>query len=123
VASGRSDLRFLDGKGMRILSLPRSGYFVAALTLSAMALLGWHEEGLSGVWHFVFLACLAVAQGVRPTLLGWRLLFLLFVVYAVASLVSLLSNPDTDHIVFAVMGAVPAIILYRCRPPRHVNAN
>jgi hypothetical protein len=106
---------------VRSFLLPTSAYILAALVFVTMALLGWHEEGFSGVWHFVFVASLALAQAIRPTLFGWRLLFLLFAVYALVASISLLSHPDGDHIVFALMGVLPAIMLYACRPPRHVR--
>jgi hypothetical protein len=47
-----------------------AAYVLAAAIFTKMALVGWHEEGIRGAWHFVLLACLPLAQAVQRTLLG-----------------------------------------------------
>ena len=76
------------------------------------------EEGVTGIWHFLVLLVVCLVQAVYPTLVGWGVSFSFFAAYALVTAISFSSNPDCEHLVFLVLVAAPAVLLYVWRPRR-----
>jgi hypothetical protein len=91
-------------------------YLPLALVLSWFAVWGWGEEGIVAALPFLLLLLVCVVQCVYSTLLGWMVLFVLCVVYAVAIAVTPHNGTPTDYVVFFLCGAVPAAFLFFVRP-------
>jgi len=98
----------------------RSWVFVlVALILGFYRLLG-HDETLSTIWHVYVLLALCAAQLVYPTILGWALLFVPLLAWALSTIVMAGKAPLGEYLVFLALSVVPpaALLLVRPRQPR-----
>jgi len=78
--------------------------------------MGWGEEGLSAAWPFLLMLLLCLIQWVYPTLLGWILLLLPCVTYAIVVAATPGNGTPGDYLFFLLCGAVPAAVLLLFRP-------
>lgn len=89
-------------------------YVVCAAIVLFFCILG-SEEGVRGIAHLIAILLLCVIQFFRPTLLGWFILFAGFLAYSVGVLFVLRHGP-AENFVFLVLGLLPAVALFFCRP-------
>jgi|SRR5580658_5506248 hypothetical protein len=93
-------------------------YLPLAAILCWLALWGWGEGGVVAAWPYLLLLLVCGVQCVYSTLLGWVLLFVPCVVYALAVAVTPHNGTVSDYVVFFLCGAVPAAFLLLVRPTK-----
>jgi hypothetical protein len=87
----------------------------SAITVSFLVLLGWHD-GPAGLWPLLVLLCVCLAQIAYPTLLGWALVFVPFVLYAGAVAAMTVRSPRREYVLFLALSLLPSVGSYVFRP-------
>jgi hypothetical protein len=91
-------------------SAVRWAYLPVAFVSLLFSLMGWDDGGFSAAWPFVLLLIVCLIQSTYPTLLGWALLLVSCVGYALDVAFSPENGTRGDYVFFLLCGAVPAAV-------------
>jgi len=94
----------------------RWAYLPVAVVSALFAAMGWDDGGLSAAGPFLLLLLVSLIQWAYPTVLGWMLLLIPCVAYAMEVAVSPENGTSGDYVFFLLCGAVPAAFLLFFRP-------
>ena|SRR5687767_1834363 len=92
-----------------------------AMVSGAFALLGLHDEGLRGVLDLITFALVCVTQIVRPSILGWALVFAPSAIYAALVVAGMragsYSRSPVENFVFLTVALSVVAASAAARPP------
>ena len=98
---------------------PMTRWAYVAPALGAFLFVGhaWEDSGPTGAAPYALALLLSVVSIVRPTLLAWLALAILYGAYLVL-MIAAVAEPIGEWLVFVMVGAVPSAALWWARPRR-----
>ena len=94
----------------------RRAYLAPALVSFMFVGHAWEDAGWQGGAPYAFVLVLSLVQLARPTVLGWVLTVIPFLLYLVLFFTEAPFKPIGDWVVFLLVGLVPALMLAWARP-------
>jgi hypothetical protein len=94
----------------------RWAYLAPALAAFMFVGHAWEDAGWQGGSPYAFVLVVSILQLVRPTLLGWLLSTIPFLVYLVVFVMEAPRNPVGEWLTFLLIGLIPTLALVWARP-------
>ena len=118
-APEKSGVKILDHLGelvRRRPGAPRWPYIVPALVALLFVGHALEDAGWTGAAPYIAILALSAVGIIWPTILGWALLVLPFLVYGVVVAMHPQNGPPGEWVLFMGMGFAPVLLLWLGRP-------
>lgn len=97
---------------------PRWPYFLPGFVALLFVGHAYEDGGVGSALLYLAIIILSVVQTIRPTILGWCLLFIPFLWYGVVVAMSPENGPFGEWAIFMMLGFAPALLLLIGHPWR-----
>jgi len=113
------DAKTMGSIGIRWLkNAPRWPYWIPATIALILVGPAYEDDGMRSAGLYACLVLLSIVQSIRPTMLGWLILFAPFFAYELAVELSRGREPLSEWLLFVVLGFVPTLAMWIGRPWR-----